>query len=60
MLNEKIRPEDIDDSYCDGCQHKFKKLEDKEKECAECILTELKKQRWATIATKQETHQPKR
>lgn len=44
--NDKIRVEDIDDSYCDGCQHKFKELGEKEKECAECILTELKKQRW--------------
>ena len=36
-----LTAENVDNEYCNGCQHKFKELAEKEEECATCICTTL-------------------
>lgn len=36
-----LTAENVDNDFCDGCQHKFKELKEKEKECANCIYNTI-------------------
>ena len=39
--DNKIKLEEVDEHFCEGCQHQFKELSEKEKECSDCIFNTI-------------------
>lgn len=36
-----LTAENVDSDFCNGCQHQFKELAEKEKECSTCIFNTI-------------------